>query len=117
QHAAAVLYRFNVEKELSKKGREKLALIQEQERIADSLAAVQKAEEEARQRAERLEKEREEAARLAAEEKARQEAEAQRRTELQQAIDNMGNTYFEFNSSYLNASSKQMLEKLATFLN
>ena len=115
QHAAGVTYRFNIEKELSKKGEEKLALIEEQQRVADSLAAAQKAEEEARRLAERLERE-QEAARLAAEENARQQAEEQRRKDLQQTIDDMGHVYFDYNSSYLNAAAKTKLEELAGFM-
>jgi len=115
QHAAGVTYRFNIEKELSKKGEEKLALIEEQQRVADSLAAAEKAEEEARKLAERLERE-QEAARLAAEENARQQAEEQRRKDLQQTIDDMGHVFFDYNSSYLNTAAKSKLAELAGFL-
>jgi outer membrane protein OmpA-like peptidoglycan-associated protein len=115
QHAAGVTYRFNIKKELSKKGEEKLALIQEQQRVSDSIAAAKKVEEEARALAERLEHE-QEAARLVAEEKARQEAEDQRRKALQQAIDDMGHVYFVYNSSYLNSKAKSTLEQLAGFM-
>ncbi len=115
QHAAGVTYRFNIAKELSKKGQEKLALIQEQQRVADSIAAAKKAEDEARSLAERLAQE-QETARLAAAEKARQEAEEQRKNALQQAIDDMGLVYFDYNSSYLNAAAKGKLQELAGFM-
>ena len=54
QHSAGVVYRFGIEKELSKKGLEKLALIEENQRVSDSIAAAKKAEEEARLMAERF---------------------------------------------------------------
>ena len=118
QHAAGVVYRFDVVKGLSKKGEEKLALInameQEKQRVADSIAAV-RAEEEARALAERLEREKE-AARLAAEEKAKQDAENARRQGILDAIERLGNVYFALNSSYLNEDSKAVLDQLAVIL-
>lgn len=115
QHAAGVAYRFAIEKELSKKGREKLAFLEEQQRVADSIAAAKKAEEEARALAERLEREKE-AARLAAEEKARQYAEERAREELLASIDALGKVYFDFDSSYLNAPSKATLDQLGAIM-
>ncbi len=115
QHAAGVVYQFDIEKDLSKKGREKLALIQEQERIADSIAAAKKAEEEAKALAERLEREKE-AARLAAEEKARQEAEAKRKQAIADSIEALRQIYYDFDSSYLNDPSRAPLEQLAAIL-
>ncbi|MEN8788470.1 MAG: OmpA family protein, partial [Flavobacteriaceae bacterium] len=51
QHAFGVIYQFNIEKELSKKGAEKLAMIRqmeaEQQRVNDSIAAAKAAEEKA----------------------------------------------------------------------
>ncbi|QBA63863.1 OmpA family protein [Muriicola soli] len=116
QHAVAVVYQFNIKKELSKEGEEKLAMLQEieneQQRLQDSLLAARKAEEEARLLAERLEKEKEEAARLAALEKAKKD----RFTKLQQSLDSLGAVYFAFDSSYLNDASKTTLDAVASLM-
>jgi len=115
QHSAGVLYRFGIEKELSKKGLEKLALIEENQRVSDSIATAKKADEEARLMAERLAQEKEKA-RLAAEEQARRDAENKRRTDLENKIKNLGNVYFSLNSSYLSKPYKELLDKLAEVL-
>lgn len=115
QHSAGVVYRFGIEKELSKKGLEKLALIEENQRVSDSIAAANKAEEEARLMAERLAQEKEKA-RLAAEEQARRDAENSRRTALENKIKDLGNVYFSLNSSYLSKPYKELLDKLAVIL-
>lgn len=115
QHAVGVVYQFDVEKELSKRGEEKLALLQEmereQQRVQDSILAVRKAEEEAKALAERLEKEKE-AARLAAAEKARKE----RLSNLQRALDSLGAVYFAFDSSDLTSDSKNTLNQVAKLM-
>ncbi len=112
QHALGVAYRFEVEKGLSRKGEEKLALLEEmekeQQRVQDSIA---KADEEARLLAERLQKEKE-AAELAAAEKAKKDAEEARRAALQNKINNLGNVYFKLNSSYLTQKDKELLDQL-----
>ena len=115
QHAVGGVYRFDVEKGLSKKGKEKLALIEENQRISDSINAAKKAEEEARLLAERLAREKEQA-RLAAEEQARKDAEKRRRAELEGKIDAMGNIYFGLNSSQLSKEYKGLLDKLAVIM-
>lgn len=119
QHAVGVLYQFNIEKELSKKGMEKLALIneieQEKQRVADSIAAAQEAEEAARLLAERLAREKEQAE-LAAAEKAKLDAENSRKQGIIDAIEALGHVYFDLNSSYLNADSKAVLDQLAVLL-
>jgi len=116
QHAVGVAYRFEVEKGLSRKGAEKLALLQEmekeQQRVQDSIA---KAEEEARLEAERLQKEKEAAA-LAAAEKAKKDAEDARRAALQNKINNLGNVYFKLNSSYLTTQDKELLDELVAIM-
>lgn len=116
QHAVGVAYRFEVEKGLSRKGMEKLALLKEmekeQQRVQDSIA---KAEEEARLLAERLQKEKE-AAELAAAEKAKREAEEARRAKLQNRINELGNVLFQFDSSYLTASDKELLDQLVAIM-
>ncbi|RDY57778.1 OmpA family protein [Flagellimonas nanhaiensis] len=115
QHAVGVAYRFEVEKGLSRKGEEKLALLQEmekeQQRVQDSIAAKQKADEEARLLAERLKREKE-AAELAAAEKAKREAEEARRAAIKTQLNDLGNVYFKLNSSYLTSRDKELLDKL-----
>tara|TARA_R110002051_G_scaffold145738_1_gene218639 strand:- start:212 stop:1381 length:1170 start_codon:yes stop_codon:yes gene_type:complete len=115
QHTAAVVYRFGVEKELSKKGMEHLALIeamrQEQQRVKDSTDAADKAAELAKRMAEE-----QEAARLAAAEKARIDAENQRKAQIENEIKNLGKIYFAFNSSALNKESKATLDQLVTLM-
>lgn len=115
QHSAGVVYRFGIEKELSKKGLEKLALIEENQRVSDSIAAAKKAEEEARLMAERLAREKEKA-RLAAEEQARIDAENRRRAALENKIKDLGNVYFSLNSSYLSKPYKELLDRLAVLM-
>lgn len=119
QHAAGVVYQFGIEKGLSKKGADKLALIDalqaEKQRVNDSLATVER-EKEALALAERLAKEKE-SARLAAVEKAKLDAENRRRQDLRDQIDALGHVYFDLNSSYVNKRSKVILDALAVILN
>ncbi len=116
QHGAGVIYQYGIEKGLSKKGEEKLALInaidQEQHRKQDSIAAARLAEEEAKALAERLAREKEEAARRAAE-----EAEQARKTQIENQIKGLGKIYFAFDSSSLNQESRLTLDQLAELLN
>ncbi|MEM9648568.1 MAG: OmpA family protein [Bacteroidota bacterium] len=120
QHAVGLAYRFDVKKGLSRKGEEKKAILeemkQEQQRIQDSIAAQNKAEEEARLLAERLQKEKE-AADLAAAEKARKDAEDARRAKLVSEIENLGNVLFSLNSSYLTKNDKDILDRLVQIMN
>lgn len=119
QHAAGAVYRFDIEKGLSRKGQEKLALMQEmereQQRIQDSISAAERAEEEARLLAERLKQEEE--ARLAAEELARENSEEAKRKAIQDKISNLGNVLFALNSSYLSERDKGLLDDLIGVLN
>lgn len=120
QHAAGVVYQFGIEKELSKKGQEKRALIDallaEQQRVNDSTAAAD-LEKEAQALADRLAKEKESAARLAAAEKAKQDAENKRKQDLRDKIDALGYVYFDLNSSYINKKSKDILDAMTLILN
>lgn len=120
QHAAALVYQFNIKKKLSKKGQEKLALLQnlekENQRVQDSIAAAQEAEERAKELADELAREKE-ATRLEAEKNARLEAENSRKIKIEQDIKNLGKIYFALNSSYLNEASKKVLDKLVEFMN
>ncbi len=118
QHAAGVVYQFGIEKGLSKKGEEKLAMInaleQERQRIQDSIAAVDRAREEAAL-AERLAKEKE-SARLAAIEKAKKDEEMAKRRAIEEKINALGFVYFNFNSSYLTKKSRTVLDSLSIIL-
>ena len=118
QHAAGVVYRFGIEKGLSKKGEEKLALIEalqaEKQQKLDSIAAADR-EKEAAALAERLAKEKE-AAQLAAAEKAKQDAENLRKQQIENEIDALGFVYFDLNSSYLDNKSKSILDALTVLL-
>ncbi|MEH6681795.1 MAG: OmpA family protein [Sediminicola sp.] len=115
QHAAGLVYQFNMEKELSKKGKEKLALMEElaneRQRVADSTAAADRAKELAEQLARQ-----QEADRIAAAAKAKADAEMKRRTDLENEIKALGNVHFALNSSYLNNGSKEILNKLGAIL-
>ena len=115
QHAVGVVYQFNIEKGLSEKGEQKLALQvemeKEQQRLRDSLLAARRAEEEARLLAERMEREKE-AARLAALEKTKKD----RFNNLQKALDSLGAVYFAFDSSYLNEASKITLDEVSELM-
>jgi len=117
QHALGVTYRFNVEKELSRKGFEKLVLLEamekEQERKQDSIAQIER---DAQLLAERLQREKE-AADLVAAEKARKDAEDTRRAALRNKIENLGKVYFKFNSSYLTVRDKGLLDELVAIMN
>ncbi|PRX55310.1 OmpA family protein [Flagellimonas meridianipacifica] len=119
QHAIGVVYQFDIEKGLSPKGEEKLALLKEmeaeQKRVQDSIAEKERADEEARLLAERLKRE-QEAAKLAAAEKAEQEVAEKRRADIENEIKALGNVYFALNSSYLTPKDKTTLDKLALIM-
>lgn len=118
QHAAGVVYRFGIEKELSKKGKEKLALLEalekEKQRVNDSINAVKTAED-AAALAERLAQEKEKM-RLVEIEKTKIDAENRREQELIARIDELGFVYFDLNSSYINKKSRGILDALALIL-
>ena len=118
QHAAGVVYQFGIEKGLSKKGEEKLAMIQaleaEKQRVNDSIAAADR-EREAAALAARLTQEKEKAL-LAAAEKAKMDAEKQREQAIRDKIEALGYVYFDLNSSYLNKKSQGILDALGVIL-
>ena len=118
QHAAGVVYRFGMDKELSRKGLEKLAVIEamqeEQQRVRDSILAAQEAEELARQLALEEERRRQEA--LAAAEAERQREETARRQALKDELSGLGKVTFGFDSSYLTQEGKETLRKVADFM-
>jgi OOP family OmpA-OmpF porin len=115
QHAIGAIYQFDIEKDISKKGLEKLALLEEiakeQQRVQDSMDVADRAKELAKRMAEELE-----ASRLAAAENARIEAENRRRAQIENDIENLGEIYFAFNSSTLNTESKATLSQLVTLM-
>ena len=119
QHAVGVVYQFNIEKELTKKGLKKLALIKAMEEEAklasDSINAALEAEAAAAILAERLAREKEEE-RLAMEEKNRIDAEKNKLFNLQKEIDSLGYVYYDFDSSYLNEKSKSTLDKVTVLM-
>ncbi|WP_396634875.1 OmpA family protein [Maribacter sp. R86514] len=118
QHAAGVVYQFGIEKGLSKRGEEKLELLaaieKEKQRQTDSINEVNRLKDEALL-AERLKKQ-QEADALAAAEKAKVDAMNRRKAEIKSKIENLGNVYFALNSSYVNSSSKLVLDSLALVL-
>ncbi len=115
QHAVGVVYQFDIEKRLSKSGEEKsemiAALVKEKQRLNDSIAAVDRAKE-AAALADILAKEKEKT-RLAVIEKGKNDAENQRKQQIEKTIKDLGYVYFDLNSSYLNAKSKEVLKALA----
>lgn len=120
QHVVGVVYKFDSKKELTKKGEEKLALINEFEkeniRIKDSIALDEKAKEITRLQEAKLAQEKENV-RLAQIEKEKQEARNKEKEKIQNAINALDKIYFPFNSSKLNKSSQDILAKLVTILN
>lgn len=120
QHAVGVVYRFDKKKELTKKGKKKLALInqlkEEQIKINDSIALIAEAKESARLLEEKLARERENN-RIAKLEEEKQKAKNKELQDIKSAIQNLDKIYFAFNSSNLNSPSKNILTKLAKILN
>ncbi len=119
QHAIGVVYQFNLDKGLSLKGEEKLALLkeieEEQSRVQDSILKQRNAEEEQNRLAEQLKREQEKAL-LAENERKKQAAEDAQRTAIRTEIEQVGNVYFALNSSYLSIEDKKRLDKLAMIL-
>ncbi len=115
QHAVGLIYQFDVEKELSKKGQEKLALLQalekENARVNDAIASAK----EAAALATRLAKEKEQQA-LAAQEKLKEDEANNKRNAIENSINGLNPVYFDLNSSYLTADASTILSKLAKIL-
>lgn len=117
QHAAGVVYRFGIEKELSKKGLEKAALLEQmlaaEQARQDSIRRAEEAAELLRQQ-----QERERAAQLAAErEAAAREAELRRQDSLKQALKAIGEVHYAYDSSFLSLENKEVLGRVAGFMN
>lgn len=119
QHIASVVHRFGVVKELSKKGQQKLVLLEElekeQQRVNDSIEVAKKEEERTRAIAANLEKEKI-AAQLASLEKNKRDVENAKKQRIQEEVKNLGHVYFAFNSSYLSDDYKHLLDKLAVLM-
>ena len=119
QHAVGVVYQFNIKKGLTKKGEEKVALMQEMEKEAqqlqDSLSYVKLMEEEAAaaQLADRLAKEKEDAL-LAGQQKNKNQLDVNDILQIQ--LDSLGAVYFDFDSSYLNRPSKITLDAVVLLM-
>lgn len=118
QHGASVVYQFGIQKELSKKGEQKLALIEalekEKQRVNDSIVAVD-ATKEAEALALRLEQEKENS-RLAAIEQEKVDQENARKSQIDKAINNLGYVHFDLNSSVIRKDAKQLLNQLLDIL-
>ncbi|MDP5228822.1 MAG: OmpA family protein [Cellulophaga sp.] len=119
QHAVGVVYQFGIEKGLTKKGEEKLALLQaleaENARSNDSIAAAKDAAEKATQLAANLAQEKKQQA-LAAQQKLEENMRQERKETLENAIKGLDAVYFDLNSSYLTTSAKNVLTTLAGIL-
>ncbi|WP_406683958.1 OmpA family protein [Seonamhaeicola sp. MEBiC1930] len=119
QHSVGVVFRLGYEKELSKKGKEQLALNQaiEEERIRkqDSINEVKRKEEELLRQKLAAEAAAEEArkAKLEEDKKIAKENEVK---EIQNALDLLDTIYFGFDSESLNGSTKESLSGLAAIL-
>ena len=116
QHAIGVVYRFNIEKDLTEEGKEKLELIEDEAkelvRVNDSIANANKVAELRRLLIERTENEKE-LVRLAQIEKEKDDA----KSRIESKINALENIYFVFDSSKITSSSKNTALKLAAILN
>lgn len=114
QHVVGLVYRFNIEKELTEEGNEKLELLKlealEKARVNDSIALAKT--EAAKILNNTLEKEKE-AKRLAELETSRNDL----KNTIQKKLNALENIYFPFDSSTLTATSKNTLQKLLEILN
>jgi len=125
QHAAGVVYQWDVEKALSRKGKKKYEEIQkienEKQRVLDSIANANELKEAAllaeRQEEEaRIAEAQKEKDRLAAIEKAKLDAENAQKAKMEERISQLGTVYYALNSSFLNNESKRVLDAIATLL-
>ncbi|TNJ42546.1 OmpA family protein [Tamlana fucoidanivorans] len=118
QHAAGVVYRFGIKKELTKKGLQKAELkesiAKENQRKLDSIERINKKKE-----AEALafQREAERKKQLAKEkEEERQREILARKEQVENDISNLGVVYFKFDSFTLTNDSKQVLDALISIL-
>ena len=113
QHAAGVVYRFGIKKELTKEGEEKLAYIKQQEKIQDSIIKAEELKE--LERVKLLEQEMEKQ-RLADVEEQKAEEKITKQKELEDLLKDLSDIHFAFDSSTLNADAKNTLNQLAEIL-
>jgi len=115
QHAVGLVYQFGIEKELSSKGKDKLALLEaleaEQNRRNDSIAQAQSVQQAKLLAAQIAQEQEQKQLAEAAQEKLRNERDA-----LENDINALGNVYFDLNSSYLTSAAKLILTKLVQLL-
>jgi outer membrane protein OmpA-like peptidoglycan-associated protein len=120
QHAIGVVYRFKSEKDLTKKGREKLEIIEafnnETKRVNDSIALADTLAEEKRVLAEKIAKENE-IVRLAQMKEQAEQARKKEQIDIQNKINALEDVYFSFDSTILTQSSKEVLTSLVLILN
>ena len=118
QHALGLVYRFGGDRQLSAKGEEKLMAIREMEVAAqkrqDSILAARAAEEALL--AEQMRIKEQEALKIKAAAKAEEEAEMKRWEEMTNRMNQIGHVYFNFNSSYLTADNKSVLNQVVSLL-
>lgn len=115
QHAVGVVYRFGIVKELTEEGEDKLELINEANRVNDSIAAANKAAEDRQKQLEALERQKE-ADRLAQIEKEKEAAKLKEKTDIENKINNLDNVNFAFNSSFLSNAGKKTLSDLSVIM-
>ncbi len=117
QHALGLVYRFGSEKKLTAKGEEKLLIITQMEeaekRRLDSIAAV-RAEE--AKLAEQIRIKEAEAQRIKAAALALEEEERKKWDDLNRRVEELGHVYFDFNSSFLTAKNKEILDQVVALL-
>jgi len=118
QHAAGIVYQFGIEKELSKKGKTKLASLKalelEQQRVNDSINTLIEIRG-AAELEERVAKENE-AAKLEMVENTKIDSQKKRKQQIESSIRDLGHVHFDLNSSYLNTEAKTILARLAQLL-
>ena len=117
QHALGLVYRFGTEKKLTAQGEEKLLVITQMEeaekRRLDSIAAV-RAEE--AKLAEQIRIQEAEAQRIKAAALALEEEERKKWDDVNRRVEELGHVYFDFNSSFLTAKNKEILDQVVALL-
>lgn len=117
QHVIGLVYRFNIKKELTQRGKDKLekinAIEKEHTRIKDSLALAEKIAEKHKIKAQNEQ----EQARLAQLKREKEEAKEKEKNTIQDRLNTLESIYFPFDSSGLTSQSKSILAKLILILN
>jgi len=119
QYGLGLVYKFNVKEGYTRKERTiELARVRRnregEKRISDSLTIISdKVDKQTKAINEIIEKEN---IKLVSKEQLRLDKEEERKKLIEKAIKDLGNVYFDLNSSYLNTQSKEVLDKLALLL-